>query len=251
MTPYAVTVANLKNASDTPKEVQLSTKIATIASICLGDSKTAIGGLGSSPAIYSINSESNLQTITPQLVPPNWGISSLSCINEKATEGICVAFSQSPVLRVYNPEGKIIRYLMGHTEMTNLVKCSDDMILTASEDKTAKLWDVRSSAPFLSLSYEKYSIHSCCLSKNFALLGIEDRSLCVFDIRGVHPVLGVRTDEYAIESPYYNEAKDKLTMFGVASKDGINDSILFLNDNMESTKYVYRQYALFVSSLLL
>ena len=127
-------------------------------------------------------------------------------------------------------------------------------MLTKSVNKlmaTAKLWDVRSSVPFLSLSYEKYSIHSCCLSKNFALLGIEDRSLCVFDIRGVHSVLGVRTDEYAIESPYYNEAKDKLAMFGVASKDGINDSILFLNDNMESTKYVYRQYALFVSSLLL
>ena len=251
MTPYAVTVANLNNSSETPKEVQLSTKIATIASICMGDSKTAIGGLGSSSTIYSINSECNLQTINPESIPPNWGISSLHCLNEKASEGICIAFSHSPVVRVYNPEGKLIRYLLGHTEMINLVKCTDNLILTASEDKTAKIWDSRSSAPFISLSYEKYSIHSCCISKNFALLGTEDRSLCVYDIRGVHPVLGVRTDEYAIESPYYHEEKDKLTMFGVASKDGINDSILFLNDNMESTKYVYRQYAPFVSSLLL
>ena len=76
--------------------------------------------------------------------------------------------------------------------------------MTASEDKSCKLWDIRTPTPTLSLLTNFKSINGICLTEHYALVSTADQSICAYDIRNSSAALGVISDEYNALSPFYN-----------------------------------------------
>lgn len=214
---------------------------AAIASLALATLDSVVCGFSTSPSIYYVESNGNVTTVNPA-VPSSWGISALNYLYGTTFNYIVAAFSQSQALQILSFDGKTARYLVGHTDVINNISISDQLILSTSEDKTSKIWDIRSQIPVISLSCDKKSTTGSSISGTHATLCTYDGSVCIFDLRTCKPVVGLKTDEYACESPFYDDKTDTLKLFAVASKDGNNDSLLFVNDDMESSKYIYREY---------
>ena len=59
-------------------------------------------------------------------------------------------------------------------------------------------------------------------------------------------VVCVSTDEYQTSNLYYNPDNDSLCLFGIAAKDGNSDSLLFIDDEGSSRKYIFRRYQNFI-----
>ncbi|EAX98834.1 hypothetical protein TVAG_409720 [Trichomonas vaginalis G3] len=211
------------------------------ASISLAHKDNAICGFSSSPTINYVTSAGKLTQITPN-VPQSYGISSLGFLESSSFNGMVVSFSQSPTIQVLSSDGKPVRYLIGHTDITNSISISNGLILTTSEDKTSKIWDIRQSTPAMSLSADKKSVTGSSINGKYVALCTYDATVCLFDLRIVKPIIGIKTDEYAGESPFYDDQSDTLKLFGVASKEGRSDSLLFLRDDLQSSKYIYREY---------
>jgi hypothetical protein len=228
------------------KENRLSASDCGFSSVAISANSTAIAGFSSAQTLYYISNNGKVNTINPEDFRADRFVCAIDCLDSNVANGIITAFSQTPVLTIYSSDGKIVRRLIGHTDATNCIRTINNFILTASDDGTAKLWDYRISAPVLSFTADKKAINGCSLTRGYVMLSTYDRNVCVFDMKNPRPYLGVQTNDYAAESLYYDEENDVLSFFGVASKDGINDSLLFLYDNFESSKYVFRQYKPFI-----
>lgn len=248
LTSSSLIIGNLRDGTATP-EIRLSPTDCGFSSVALSANSTVIAGFSGGSTLYYIDNNKKVKKIRPSDVKDERFVCAIDCINSDVSNGIVVAYSQTPVLSLYKYDGSLIRKFIGHTDCTNFIRTCGNTILTASDDHTAKLWDNRISAPALSFTADKKAIHGCSLSPQHVILCLYDKNVCAFDIRSPRPCLGVSTDDYAAESPYYDEEKDSLSFFGVASKEGTNDSLLFLNENLENSKYVFRQYSPFIAKL--
>jgi hypothetical protein len=74
------------------------------------------------------------------------------------------------------------------------------------------------------------------------------RHIGVIDIRStpMQAILGISMEEHGATNMCYHPATDTLCLFGVATKEGNSDSLLFLDGDGSSRKYVFRRYRNFL-----
>ena len=247
----SVIVTNLAKKKSSA-EIKLSKNNFGTSTCALTHNNSCLVGFSTESTIYYVTQDAKFRSIIPNDLPKDIGIACIDCVNQNVGEGSIVSYTNSPSLHIISPDGKLIRKLIGHTSTVTSMRTYSNLCLTISEDKTAKVWDIRYNTPVLSFSADKKPLHGCSLCSKYALLCTTDKTICVFDLRAAKPLLGVSTGDYLPYSPFLDEKLDQFSFFGIASKDGmINDSLLFLGDDMENTKYVYRQYKPFISKYII
>jgi len=172
----------------------------------------------------------------------------------KVNDNLVAAFEKTSVMKLFSEEGSEIRSFLGHIEPASFI-CprNSNSFLTSSYDKSAKMWDIRNPVFVMSFSCDKKSITGVHCTEQYVFLGAHEKKMCAFDIRGSgpKPLLGIKTDDYTVVSPYYSVSDDTLSYFGTATKDGNSDSIIFVDENGQSSKYVFRHYSRFLSEQVL
>ena len=202
-------------------------------------------GFSNSNELQYINSKFKIKNIHLNNFN-DWGICNL---NTNLNNQIFTAFSQSPTLYLFNEEGEIIRPFIGHTQTINFIQNKNENIfITSSDDKTTKIWDIRESNFIHSISCDKKSITGLNCSENYLILSLFDKKICIFDFKNLkpEPFLGIKTDDYTIENPYLNLNNNIFSFFGIATKNGLNDSVLFVDNEGNNNKYTYRTYKPFL-----
>lgn len=233
------------NSGEVSKEITIS-QSPGIAPLSLAGESSAVAGFSFSPLLYLIRGDGSVDKIETG-ASQAYGVSTQIVPGEDLSRGIFCAFSQSTCPRLISSDGRIMRYFLGHTDTVSAARSFGDIIITASDDKSCKLWDVRTPEPQLSLLSNGRTVTGLTISERHAVLCTDDHCIYAYDTRAPAAVLGIHLDEYDGESPYYDEATDEFRAFGIASKDGIADSTLFIDDNMENSKYVILRYSPFLS----
>jgi hypothetical protein len=55
-------------------------------------------------------------------------------------------------------------------------------------------------------------------------------------------MLGVSMDDYGTSSIHFDEGSNTLRLFGIATREGNSDSLLFIGDDGKNRKYIFREY---------
>ena len=173
--------------------------------------------------------------------------SGFSCLMP-VDDNLLVGMNRSSVIRLLNVNGYEEQSFIGHTDTPiAFARISSRTFVSASDDRSAKIWDLRTNTPITHITMNNQSITALCASTNYVMLSCSDRSVCAIDIRqDPRALLGVSMDEYGTSNMYYNEAEDTLCLFDMATKEGTNDSLLFIDGQGSSSKYIFRKYTRFL-----
>lgn len=165
-------------------------------------------------------------------------------------QNLLVAMNRSAIIRLLNANGMEAQSFIGHTDTPIMfAPVNERIFVSASDDRSVKIWDSRLSTPVTHITVNNQSITALSASANVVIVSCSDRSVCAFDTRqDPRPLLGVSMDEYGTSNMYYNELDDNLFLFNMATKDGTNDSLLFIDGQGSSSKYLFRTYAHFLRS---
>ena len=163
---------------------------------------------------------------------------------------IICSLKKSHVLRLVSETGQQISSYFGHLESTMFLEAIDDTtFVSASDDRSLNIWDYRNRIPFIHINTNKRSVVALTASPGFIIYSNHAKQLCTIDIRmpdSPKPLLCISTNEYSPTSLNYDANTDSLHMFGIASKEGNSDSLLFMDDNGTTRKYIYRKYSSFL-----
>lgn len=204
-------------------------------------------GFDMSSLIYISDQNMKITTIQPPSIPPENNYSILCAFGSNF---VC-SINQSNAIRMLDCNGNEIRQFVGHTDPAiHIDAMSDTMFVSASDDRSIKLWDIRQSISIGHIDGNKKSITALSCTTKFVFFGVHDKYINVVDIRGTTfaPYLAISTDEHTIYSMNYEPTNDRVHMFGIATKDGNNDSLLFIDEEGGSRKYLYRQYEHFLNT---
>jgi WD40 repeat protein len=138
---------------------------------------------------------------------------------------------------------------VGHTDTPiKICQISDHIFASAADDRSIKVWDVRQRVPIGHIGTNNRSVMALSSSYSHLMFHLHDRYVCAVDIRGPKytPVVGVSMDEYGTEDMFYNIENDSLSLFATATQDGTNDSLLFIDGDGSSRKYIFRRYERFL-----
>ncbi|OHT10569.1 hypothetical protein TRFO_20059 [Tritrichomonas foetus] len=203
-----------------------------------------VTGYSESNILYFIDNRMKVTQVNTGFSDNN-GYSVISPMNDLLLCGL----SHSAAVRLINENGAEVRSFVGHTDTPIYIsKMSNNTFLTASDDRSLKIWDIRQHAPIGHIGTNRKSITAISGCENYAVFTTHPNQICVVDVRGVpiKPIIGVSTDEYGTSNLYYNPVNDTLCLFGVAAKEGNSDSLLFIDDEGASRKYVFRRYQNFI-----
>ncbi|KAH0789003.1 hypothetical protein GPJ56_007079 [Histomonas meleagridis] len=144
-----------------------------------------------------------------------------------------------------------VRSFIGHNSPTNIIKSINaNLFVSSSDDRSVKIWDSRQHCPLISIGYPE-SVTAVCVADNFIITSTSSREshIYVADIRNeLQSYLGVNTAEYCVSGiQYCGGDDDTLYIFAGASKEANGDSLLFMNDDGSSRKYIFRQYSNFLN----
>ncbi|KAH0790816.1 U5 small nuclear ribonucleoprotein [Histomonas meleagridis] len=146
-----------------------------------------------------------------------------------------------------------IRSFIGHNSQANFIKAIRNnkyLFISGSDDRTVKVWDSRQHCPVYSIVYPE-SVTAITSNENFVIVATSAREshIYVSDIRELQAYFGLRLEEYCVNGLNYYDTNDvdQLCMFAGASKDGSEDSLLFMNDDGSSRKYIFRKYKNFIN----
>lgn len=99
------------------------------------------------------------------------------------------------------------------------------------------------ASPICHTGTNNRSVTALCATPGHVIISMSDRSICALDVRDQErPVLGISLDEYNTNEMFYNEADDSLCLFATASKEGTSDSLLFIDGEGSSRKYIFGKY---------
>lgn len=200
-------------------------------------------GFNSSKILYYLDHKMKITSIETD-IGDNKGFSIIASANN----GLLAGLMDDPCLRFLSENGKEAGCFLGHTETVISISFISDMsFVTASDDRSLKIWDLRQRIPVAHVGTNHKSIIGLTSSDNHVIFSTHDKTIRVVDIRApIKSIFGVATDEYSITSMHYSREKDTLGLFGIATKYGNNDSLLFVDDEGGSHKYIYRQYNNFI-----
>lgn len=203
-----------------------------------------VTGYPDSNILYFVDSRMKVTQVATSY-PENFGFSTICTMNDSLLCGL----TQSHAVRLINENGSEIRSFIGHTEtVIQISKMGDETFLTASDDRSLNLWDIRQHAPIGHIGTNSKSIVAISGCPDFAVFATHSNQINAFDVKGVpmKSVVCVSTDEYQTSNLFYNPENDSLCLFGIAAKDGNSDSLLFIDDEGSSRKYIFRRYQNFI-----
>ena len=187
-------------------------------------------GFSQSPSMYFLGND-----LVEQQTPYN-GFTSLMCFNDNI---MCVP-NNSFSIRQMTRSGKEVSSHIGHTNFVRqLIQKDENLFISMADDNTVRLWDVRQALPTVQISCSASCI---CQDGNYIILGLQKQGLAVFDVRSSAIKVCVTTQDYIAESISYNAAKDELFMFGMIGRDGCKESMIFIDNDGNSRKRVFRKY---------
>lgn len=202
-----------------------------------------ITGYAESNVLYAVDNRMEVKQIeTP------FSNNGFSCI-ASMDDAILCGLTNSAAIRLIDDNGQEIRSFIGHSDIPiHLAKMSENTFLSAADDRRLKFWDVRQHPPVGDINTKRKSIVSISGCQQYAVYAIHSNQICAVDVRQSHlkSVVCVSTEEYQTSNMHYNPASDTLSLFGIADKDGNNDSLLFLDDEGSSRKYIFRRYTNFI-----
>jgi len=173
--------------------------------------------------------------------PPYNGLTSISGIDNM----ILLAPSDSFAIRGVTYDGKESSSYIGHTNFVRgITPISEHNFATKSDDRTIRVWDYREAFPVINISSNHSSVTNMFGNANHLVLGLDDKAICLLDIRNpiAKPILCLSTEDYTTEALYYNSELDTLAFFGIVSSLPIKDSIVFVDNDGQSKKRVFRKY---------
>jgi WD40 repeat protein len=138
---------------------------------------------------------------------------------------------------------------VGHTDTPiKLCPISEQVFISAADDRSIKIWDIRQHAPIGHIGTNNRSVMALSCSPNHVIFELNDRWVCAVDIHGpkYSPVVGVSMEEYGADAMFYDIEKDSLSLFAQATQEGSNDSLLFIDVEGSSRKYIFRKYPNFL-----
>ena len=195
----------------------------------------AIIGFSQSSSLYFVGNE-----IIEQKTPYK-GFTSLLSFNDNI---LCVS-NDSYSIRMMSRTGEEISSYVGHCNyVRNIIAKDENVFITSSDDNTVRMWDRRSP---LSSTQISCSTNCICQDGNYIILGLANRGLAVFDVRSSAIKVCVNTQDYIAESISYNAKNDELFMFGVIARDVCKDSMMFIDNDGNSRKRVFRRYHSFAA----
>jgi WD40 repeat protein len=142
-----------------------------------------------------------------------------------------------------------VRTFVGHADAPiHIQVISDEIFVSAADDRCLKLWDARQCCPVAHVGTNQKNITAISANEEVIVFSLQDRSICVVDIRAspIKPVLGLSSEDHGPTNIYYDGGRDMLSFFGIANKDGNSDSLLFMDVDGCSRKYIYRRYQNFL-----
>jgi hypothetical protein len=83
-------------------------------------------------------------------------------------------------------------------------------------------------------------------TRDIVVFAIADCSICAVEITAAPTATFAITSQRRPENLYYDGDKDILSLFGVGTIDGIDDTALFSDRDGTSRKYIFRRYQRFI-----
>jgi len=160
------------------------------------------------PCIYH---QGEIKQLSLEL-PSDMGINSMAYLSD----GLVSALSQSTVLRMNSLDGRSIRAFIGHRgTVTSLCQLNESQFISASLDRSIRLWDVREPRPIATITSLSSNPISISGSSSYIVSGHEDSSVHVIDIRHkkFKPALGFTTKGMMPIAISINQSLDALAGF--------------------------------------
>lgn len=132
-------------------------------------------------------------------------------------DGSQIAASGDVAARIFDANsGQLLVTLVGHTSLIDELKFSPDgtRLVTASNDGTAKMWDVATGAELITLSGVHTSgVHCVAFSPDgkFLATGGDDRKVVIWDLATLEPTLILPTQGSTITSIVYSPDGSQIT----------------------------------------
>lgn len=182
----------------------------------------------------------------------------ISAITSLGTDKLVCGVPLSGTSRLVNFEGKEIRAFVGHCgsvlSLSSLMS-NDENYLFASraDDNTVRVWDIRdrlsvyqitsSSGPLSHFSSSYCSFLTACGSSQFLVLGFHNQ-IGIVDLRKdfAKPLLAISTGDYDPYSMCFNQNLNSIAMFGDVLNITTKDSMLFVGNDGQSQKRIFRTY---------
>ena len=170
------------------------------------------------------------------------GITSLQGFND---DSFLCSPESSFSIRQLNLQSQEIRSYVGHCNyVRQIIQKDNNSFLSRADDNTVRLWDCRTPLPQMQILTQASAM---CYDGNYIVIGMPNKGLAIIDIREAKTKLCVPTQDYNPEAIAYNQEKDELIMFGVIARDVVKDSMMFIDNDGQSRKRVFRKYHNFVS----
>jgi WD40 repeat protein len=179
------------------------------------------------------------------LQTPYAGGLSVTCALEKK---LLCGLAKSAAIRLMDMNGSEVSAFLGHTDTPiHLSPISDQLFVSAGDDRAIKLWDVRQRVPIGHFGTNQ-SVLSLTATEQFITFCFHDRHIGVIDIKTspAQSVLGFSMEEHVATNMCYYPANDTLFLFATAAKEGNSDSLLFMHHDGSSRKYLFRKYPNFL-----
>lgn len=197
--------------------------------------------------IYIINNDQQMSKKIINTPFQNLGISCLCSLDNYI---VCSLGKSNAMYLLDTNTSNVIRSFIGHNASPIFLnKISSNLFASASDDRSVKIWDIRQHCPIMSIGYPE-SITAINVTKEYLFVATStnrDRHVYVTSIKNEpSQYLGIGTAEYIVSSLRYYE-NDSLFLFANASREGIADSLLFMNDDGSSCKYILRRYNQFLN----
>jgi hypothetical protein len=151
----------------------------------------------------------------------------------------------STVVRLLAPDGRESRGFVSHVApITRLARLSDQLFVSAAEDATVRVWDVREKLPIVSVTTTAGSVVSLAGSSDYLVTGLREKAVNVFDLRNTsgRAVLAVTTQEYEPAQLHYNQHEDILAMFGIIASNEARDGMVFNDGESQGLFRVYGKF---------
>jgi WD40 repeat protein len=164
-------------------------------------------------------------------------------------DALLCGLNHTMAIRMVNGAGVEVRTFVGHADAPiHIQAISEQLFVSAADDRCLKLWDARQCCPIAHIGTNQKSITAISANEDVIVFSLQDRSICVVDIRAspIRPVLGLSSEDHGPTNMYYDGGRDMLCFFGIADKDGNSDSLLFMDVDGCSRKYIYRRYQNFL-----
>ena len=201
---------------------------------CFNDNSAIIGFTQSKSLFFFENELIEMPSL-------QYGITSLSSFHNSILCSPCNSFS----IRQLSPDGQELRSFVGHCNYIRQIIIRDEnTFISRADDNTVRLWDVRAPLPQVQILSATTTV---CQNGNYIIIGMSNKGLALIDIREKRAQLCISTQDYNAEAISYNQEKDELSMFGMISRDSIKDSMMFIDNDGQSRKRIFRKYHNFVS----